>query len=295
MAGGGIGAHLLTKETLEAVRRRPWKRGREEILDLGLRWYDGHPADVERVATNLAHFGLPRDGAFLDGVLRGIVVHYFEKLFVLVKGYEAYWIAANRVELGDSLEPFREARETGRAVFAGQSHFGATYLMASVLMVNGIDVHTVGNFPEPVGSLLSANVAALAEKYGTARARLLNLADESVDVPTEMITALLRRQVVTNVYDERNSFCREVTLLGRKVLGGTGMDRILSRFGDGNCVVVTPFLVRTSDETFRYEVDRHSLAGGDIVGSFFRSYERRIREHPEQWYFIHEVHENFID
>jgi lauroyl/myristoyl acyltransferase len=292
---GGIGAHLLTRENLELVRRRPWKPGRREILDLGLRWYEAHPSDVERIARNLEHFGFPGDGTFLDGVLAGIVAHYFEKLFVLVKGYEAYWIAANRVESGDSLEPFREARETGRAVFAGQSHFGATYLMASVLMVSGIDVTTVGNFPEPVGSMLAANVATLAEKYGTARARLLNLADKRVDVPSEMITALIRRKVVTNVYDERNSFCREVTLLGRKILGGTGMDRILARFSDDDCLVVTPFLVRTSDETFRYEVDRHSLAAGDIVGSFFRSYERRIREHPEQWYFIHEVHENFVD
>jgi lauroyl/myristoyl acyltransferase len=167
--------------------------------------------------------------------------------------------------------------------------------MASVLMVGGIDVTTVGNFPEPVGSMLAANVAQLAEKHGTARARLLNLADKGVDVPTEMITALIRRRVVTNVYDERNRFCKDVTLLGRKVKGGTGMDRILERFDDDSCLVVTPFLVRTSDETFRYEIDRHSLAGGDIVGSFFRSYERRIREHPEQWYFIHEVHENFAD
>ncbi len=291
----GIGAHLLSTETLELVRRRPWKHGRREILDLGLRYYEAHPGDVELVARNLAHFGFPRDGAFLDEVLAGIVAHYFEKLFVLVKGYEAYWIAANRVETGDALEPFREARAAGKAVFAGQSHFGATYLMASVLMVGGIDVTTVGNFPEPVGSLLAANMASMTEKYGTARARLLNLADRNVDVPTEMITALIRRQVVTNVYDEHNRFCRDVTLLGRKVGGGTGMDRILERFTDENCVVVTPFLIRTSDETFRYEVDRHSLAGGDIVASFFRSYERRIREHPEQWYFIHEVHENFVD
>lgn len=292
---GGIGTHLLTGETLELVRRRPWRRGREEILEMGMRWYDGHPAEVERIADNLSHFGFPRDGAFLDEVLRGIVVHYFEKLFVLVKGYEAYWIAGNRVDVGDSLGVFREARAANKAVFAGQSHFGATYLMASVLMVGGVDVNCVGNFPEPVGGMLAANVATLAEKYGTARARLLNLADEGVDVPTEMITALMRRQVVTNVYDENNRFCREVDLLGRRVRGGTGMDRILQRFSDDDCVVLTHFLVRTSDEDFRYEVDRHSLAGGDIVGSFFRSYERRIREHPEQWYFIHEVHDNFVD
>ena len=290
-----VNAHLLTRENLELVRTRPWKRGREHVLELGRRYYDAHPGDADLVAQNLAHFGLDSGGAALEAALEGIVAHYFEKLFVLVKGYEAYWIAKNRVDVGDRLAPFEEARRDGKAVFVGQSHFGATYLMASVLMVHGIDVNTVGNFPEPVGSLLAKNIDAMAKRFDTGRARLLNLADPSVDVPTEMMTALARRRVVSNVYDERNRFCKRVELLGRPVLGGTGMDQVLKGFDDESCVVVTPFLVRTSDERFRYELDRHRLGEGDIIESFFRSYERRIRAHPEQWYFIHEVHENLLD
>ncbi|MFO8074430.1 MAG: hypothetical protein R6V85_21420 [Polyangia bacterium] len=290
-----VGSHLLNEDNLRLVGKLSWKFGRPKIIEAGMRYYDDHPEDVERVAANLEHFGLPGRGEALDRVLGEIVAHYYEKLFVLVKGYEAYWIAGNRVEVGDSLEPFYEAREAGRAVFVGQSHFGATYLMASVLMVNGIDVNTVGNFPEPVGGMLQKNVDAMAARWKTGRARLLNLADPSVDVPAEMLTALGQRKVVSNVYDENNRFCREVELLGRRIRGGTGMDKVLAGFDDSTCTVVTPFLVRTSDETFRYELDRHSLDAGDIIESFFSSYEKRIRAHFEQWYFINEVHESFVD
>ena len=60
-------------------------------------------------------------------------------------------------------------------------------------------------------------------------------------------------------------------------------------------MILTPFLVRTSDETFRYEVDRHYLSDGDIVESFYRSLEERVKKYYPQWYFIHELHESFED
>ena len=290
-----IGSFLQTSENLELVKQKSWKFGRPLIIEAGLRYYDQHPRDVKRIATNLAYMGLPNSGSDLDEVLRQMAIHYYEKLFVLVKGYECYWIAKHRIEMGDSLEPFHEARECGKAVFIGQSHLGATYLMGSALMANGIDINMVGNFPEPVGSMLERNIKTISEKYHTGQARLLNLADPSVDVPMEMINCLLSRQVVSNVFDENNSFCRPVSLLGREIMGGTGMDLILKSFTDHNVIVVTPFLIRTSEDTFRYELDRHYLAGGDIIASFFDSLERRIKEHFTQWYFIHELHHNFID
>ena len=180
-------------------------------------------------------------------------------------------------------------------MFVAQSHFGATYLLASVLMAHKIEASMVGKFPEPVGSLLRANGAAIAERYGTAKAHLLNLADPGVDVPMEMLVRLKQRQVLSNVFDENNEFSRPVRLLGREIFGGSGMDLILRHFTDAQLIVVTPFLVRTSDESFRYEIDRHSLAAGDVVQGFFGSLERRVLAHPEQWYFAQELHESFED
>ena len=71
------------------------------------------------------------------------------------------------------------------------------------------------------------------------------------------------------------------------------MDLILKRFSEDRVTVVTPFLIRTSDETFRLEVDRHSLTEGDLVASLYRSLEKRLHSYFQQWYFIHELHEAF--
>jgi lauroyl/myristoyl acyltransferase len=213
----------------------------------------------------------------------------------MVKTYEIYWIAKNRVEMGNSLDPFLEAKETGKAVFVGQSHFGATYLMGIALTTRGIDLNVVGNFPDPVGGMMREINDLMVRKYGTGSAEFINLAKGDVDVPMEMMRLLMTGKVVSNVYDENNRFCRPVELLGKKVMGGTGMDLILRNFNEDKVIAVTPFLVRTSDETFRYELDKHELGRGDLIKSFYRSLEKRIERHCEQWYFIHELHHSFVN
>jgi hypothetical protein len=287
-----VGKHLLNPPNLDLVKRLSWRFGRPKILEQGLRYYEAHPQDVAQVVRNLEHMGLPARGAALDEVLQGIVAHYYEKLFILVKGYEAVWIARNRVEIAPgALEPLEEARSAGKAVFLAGSHFGASYLQALVLAARGWDLHAVGRFPGPVGQALRANDARFAERYGTGRTTFLDVGDTESDVPGTMLQLMMTGGVLANVFDENNAFSRPRRLLGRTVHGGSGMDLILRHFDDRRVVVVTPFLIRTGDDTFRYETDHHSLASPDIVGDFYRSLERRLEHHHAQWYFIHELHE----
>ena len=289
-----IGSHLLNQQNLELVAGNSWSAGRARILELGRRYYTEHSAAAEQVASNLSRLGLANDGGLLDAALDGVVVHYYEKLFALVSTYEGYRTARDRVQVGLSLRPLFEARERGQGVFLAQSHFGATYLLGITLMVHGFDVNMVAKFPEPVGGMLRRNSDLIAERYGTGKLGLLNLAQPDLDVPGEMFRLLYQRKLVSNVFDEHNQFCKQVTLLGVPLMGGTGMDMILRNFKDEQIVVVTPFLIRTSDNTFKLEIDQHYLRDGDIIESFYRSLEKRVTAYPEQWYFIHEVHENFV-
>jgi len=288
-----LGSFLLGKDNLELVGKSSWTVGRRRLLEQGRRYYAEHEDEALRVSRNLAHLGLASDGGALDRALDGVIVHYYEKLFVITKTFDAYRLAKERIEVGLSLAPMFEARRRGQGIFVGQSHFGATYFLGLTLMVHDLDLFMVARFPEPVGGMMLRNGAIISRRYGTARARLINMAEPGVDVPGEMLRLLIKRQIVSNVFDERNSLCKRVELLGRPLHGGTGMDLILRNFDDERIAVVTPFLIRTSDESFRLEVDQHFLGQGDIVESFFRSLEQRVAAHPEQWYFIHEVHENF--
>jgi lauroyl/myristoyl acyltransferase len=290
----GIGSHLLSDDNLALVARSSWREGRRQIVELGRRYYDEHPSEARRVADNLAHLGLASDDRALDAALDGVVVHYFEKLFALVSVYDGYRVAKRRIDVGLSLKPLLEAQRRGQGVFIGQSHFGATYLLGVTLMLHGFDPHMVASFPGPVGAKLVRNARLIASRYNTGQLSLLNLADPKVDVPGEMLRLLVKRQMVSNVFDEMNEFCKDVKLLGRALKGGTGMDMILRNFDDEKIVVVTPFLIRTSDETFELEIDQHLLKDGDVIDSFYRSLEKRVKKYPDQWYFIHEVHENFV-
>jgi len=141
--------------------------------------------------------------------------------------------------------------------------------------------------------LLRNNIDKITERFGVGRTTPINLAEPGVDVPMEMMRLLKNREIVSNVYDENNQFCRPMNLLGRQIMGGTGMDLILKNFSDDEIIVVTPFLVRTSDETFRYELDRHTLSGGDITASFYKSLESRVQKYYQQWYFLSELHHSF--
>jgi len=286
-----IGKFLLTKETIEYVGKTSWKFGRPVIIDKGLKYYEENPKDVDMIVRNLEYAGLRSTGRYLDEVLEGIALHYYEKLFILTKRFEAYWIAKNRIATGESFKIIEDALRRKVPVFVAQSHFGASYFMNITFMVNGFDITSVGKFPEPAGSMIVSGSNLISEKYKTGKTKLVNIADPDTDVPYEMFSTLLRGGILSNVFDENNQFSRKVKLLSTEVMGGSGMDQFLKKFNDEKMVVVTPFIVRTSDESFSFELDRHLLAQPDIIQSFYNSLEKRIASHPQQWYFIHELHE----
>ena len=282
--------HLQTRENIERVSRTSWKFARRAILEQGMAYYESHPEDVERVRSNLEFMGLDATQPAVTAALEGIIVHYFEKFFVMVKDFEAHWIVENRIETGEGLGWLEQARAEGRGVFVGQSHFGGTYLIVPCLMTRGLDVTFVGLFPGPIFQMLRSNIDRYASRWNTGRATLVNVADEGALVPEIMIGALGSGDVVMNVYDENNAFSREVDLLGRRIWGGSGMDRIISSFDASRVDVVTPFLVRTGEDSFRLEMDRHSLDSPDVLQDMYASLAARVSRHPEQWYFLQELH-----
>lgn len=290
--GSKLGAHIQTKENMEMVAKESWKFGREKFIPIGMQFFKEHPEEVEQVVQNMKAFNLNTSEDSVQRVLKETVVHYYEKLFVLTKQYEAYWIVKNRVEVGDSLNPVKEALQSGKGVFIGQSHFGVTYFLPTVFMVHDISLFSVGYFPPPVGDILRNNTSRFAKKYDTGTFTIVNLAEEKVSPPLVMLQNLNQSKAVMNVFDEYNSLCKTVEIFGVKLKGGTGMDQILNSFSNDQLMVITPFLMRTSNETFKLEVDYHDLSSSNIIQDFFTSLQKRVAQYPEQWYFLQEVSEN---
>ena len=288
-----IGSYLLNKENLELVAKKSWKFGRAEILQQGRRYYDMHPEDVEEIVNNMRYMRLPVTDSSLSLTLEHIVAHYFEKLFILVKNYEAFWIAQKRIQISEEiLAYFSEARRDGKGLFLAEAHFGATYFLALALNVRGITISSVGKFPPPVGPMLRQNMAGMAARYHLGETTFLDLSTAETNAPMEMMSLFLQKKVVSNVFDENNQFCKVHELLGRPIMGGTGMDLILRSFSDKDLIILTPFLERNDAESFTLRVERHYLAAGNIIDSFFAALGRAITRAPEQWYFIRELAES---
>lgn len=289
-----IGSFLLNKENLELVGKKSWKFGRAEILKKGMDYFASQPAEVNEIKANLTYMGLATDPASLNRVLEQIVAHYYEKLFVLVKKFEAYWIAQNRITVTpETMEAFKEAQRDNKALFLAQSHYGATYFLAMALNVRQINLCSVGKFPPPVGPMLQSNMAELSAKYHIGTTSFVDLSSPTANAPMEMMSLFLQKKVVSNVFDENNQFCKVHKLLGKDIMGGTGMDMILRNFTDRDLVIITPFLVRNDDESFTFRSERHYLDRGNIIDSFFGALGRTISADPAQWYFIRELHESF--
>ncbi|MCK5808982.1 hypothetical protein KAH37_08370 [bacterium] len=287
-----IGKHLATRENITLVGSKSWKMGRPLIIDQGMKYYESHQKEVDQVINNIRYIGLDDSASAIDDALKGVVIHYYEKLFILTKSYEAVWIAKNRIETGEGVKRLQEEQQSGKAIFLAQSHFGASYLMAITLMTRNLNISMVGKFPEPVGSMIVDGSDRITEKYGTGKTTLINIADPAVDIPHEMFGALLGGKMLSNVFDENNEFCSPLSLMGKTVMGGSGMAQILRGFNDKKLTVATPFLIRTSDETFRFEIDFHTLSTENIIQDFFDSLGKRVKKYPDQWYFIHELHES---
>ncbi|HNW81577.1 MAG TPA: hypothetical protein PKG52_01680 [bacterium] len=286
-----IGKFLLTKENIQFVGKNSFKFGKTHIVDQGLRYFEKSKEEVAQIISNLEYMGMGSTGTALDAVLTGISVHYFEKLFVLTKSFEMYWIAKNRITIDENFQIIFDAVKSKLPVFVAQSHFGASYFMGITFMVNGLNIASVGKFPEPVGSMIVNGANLISEKYKTGKTKLINVANPETDVPYEMLNTLMRGGILSNVFDENNQFCNEMNLLDRKIMGGSGMDIFLKKYTDDKIIVVTPFLVRTGEDTYHFELDRHYLSKGNIIQSFYNSLGKRISAHPDQWYFIHELHE----
>lgn len=291
-----IGSFLLNKENLAIVGKKSWKFGRAEIMVKGLDYYHDPANGPERqeIVSNLTYMGLPTDDNSVEKVLEQIVAHYYEKLFVLVKQFESYWIAKNRITMPEEvLGWFEEAKRDNKAVFVAQSHYGATYFLAMALNVHNINITSVGKFPPPVGPLLEKNMVELAQKYHTGTTSFVDLSSPTANAPMEMMSLFLQKKVVSNVFDENNQFCKIHQLLGKPVMGGTGMDMILRNFNDRDLIIITPFLTRLDEDHFIFKAERHYLSAGNIIDSFYGALDRTLRSDFTQWYFIRELHHSF--
>jgi lauroyl/myristoyl acyltransferase len=197
----------------------------------------------------------------------------------------AAFLAENVVVADGDIEGLRAAIDTGRGVLLATCHFGAVELIGPALMIRGLPVTGVLRFATDAFSrVVQGRAAELAASGLFGRARFIEIGRPGVAAAVEMAAVLRRREVLLAVFDEETDYSIPVHLLGAQVRGGAGLDRLL-RFVNAPVSAMTAFMVRNGDGTYRLAVD--AAPDGSVQGMFGRL-EAAVREHPEQWYFLHE-------
>jgi lauroyl/myristoyl acyltransferase len=269
-----------------STERRVLKR---EVLACTLDWYAQNPAGRETIRANLAVFGLDSSNRALDAVVHHIALHYYEKLIPLYatpQDYAAY--LRERVSVGESARRIAETQKSGRASLVAVSHFGAVELITPTLALHGLDISAALRFTtQQLSDAAAQQARAFAESGLFGQVRFIEVGKPGVPAALEMAAVFRRSGILLSVFDERTDYSMQVSLLGRTVWGGAGLDKLIT-FARAPHRLFAAFMVRTGTETYRLDLEDVPENSPAPIQALFERLQSTVLAHPEQWYFLHE-------
>ena len=193
--------------------------------------------------------------------------------------------ASGRIDIvnGERLEAIRAS---GRPVVFVSGHMANIETMAAVLVASGITVQVT--YRAANNPYVDAQIRSARARYGV---RLF--APKGGDGARELLAGLARGESVALMNDQKFSEGPEVTFFGQPVNAAPGPTRLALRFG----TVIQPIsVVRLPGVRFRFTAhdpievattgDRQAniAQGVQAITTFI---EKRVRERPVDWFWVH--------
>ena len=223
--------------------------------------------------------------SLLKSVFRGIVFHYYEKLynaFSSVKGLKSF--LDSRIE-NRGLAVIRQALSEGKGLLLVTGHFGGVEFIPAFLAVNSCPVTIIARFSS---AHLRDTSIRKAEEFST---RIID-ADNTSNIMRAVSDNLRENRIVITQCDEigewRPSRNKSLFFLGREIHLDRTIDTLLKRW-DTSIV----FCIMQRDDKDRYHFIAHSLERGEPIlnsenlsvgARILKHLEKYIYEYPEQWY-----------
>jgi lauroyl/myristoyl acyltransferase len=273
----------------EAPGKTP-KAFRELILKRGRSWFDEHPEDRQIIAENAEAFGFSPSDEMLTSIEENISLHYFEKLVPLCgdPAFLAEFVRSN-VNAENAVKSVGTKLEEGKGVLLATPHFGAVELLTPTLSLQRIPMSAVLRFTtQELSERVHAHAEKLTEGGLFAPIRFIELGKPGTSAGMEMAAVIRRKEVLLTVFDEKTNYSIPVSLFGKKLWGGAGLDRLV-KFSSAPIAVFAAFMVRTEKE-FGYELRLAEIApdGNNLIQNMYDALQDILRDHFEQWYFLHE-------
>ncbi len=219
-------------------------------------------------------------------VFKGILAHYYEKMFIAFEDPERATGFLNKHVLSDNLSVLDEKMATGNGVIMVTGHYGAIEYIPTLLAVNRYPVTMIARFNS---RKLREKAFSQAEKY---EIKLIDAAANG-GVISSAVKELRKNRVVVTECDEikqwRPSKKGQISFLGKK----TRLDRTINVIHKRTKSAVVfgvihrhslkdyELIMHAYEDILSIMKDAQPSSVGETVLKFL---ERYIYENPEQWY-----------
>ncbi len=281
---------LHSHECIRKATEYDVEKGRASFRELALGYLSEHKDYYALIENNLKYFGLPCDTRAVETAVKHIGYHYHEKFVSFAKEPAFYPPFHERIAKPNAVidELLRNQRQK-RPTLILSAHFGAMALIPGVLNACKLDLSSIIRFPsERIKRLIVSKGTHIVETLGYGRTTFFEVDKQPM---LELVYGLEDGETYFSVLDEHTPFSVEVTFLGRTIGGGAGINKIIDIVGRDEMHVYFTAMVRGEDG-YALHVDRIDLSNSDYIQRMFDIHEGYVRAHPEQWFFLQEVHEN---
>ncbi|MBD3317756.1 MAG: hypothetical protein GF344_18365 [Chitinivibrionales bacterium] len=284
-----LSAYLQSPDNLAASRGKEPSEVKADFLRLGAAWFRDHPRESERIARNLHNLGLTADDEILERIREHIVLHYYEKLLPLC-GDPAYFhrFLSRNVDADSAVETLSQSIRNGKGVLLAVPHFGAVEFLAPVSAMHKLPISAVLRFKTAeLSRLAHQQVRHMAESGLFSEIKFVEIGKPGTNAALDMAAVLRRGEILLSVFDEKTEYSVPVQLLGRTVWGGAGLHKLL-KFAGASVDVYAAFMLRKEDVRYTLQLHPVDPQTDNPIQRLYNELERKLHEHPEQWYFLHE-------
>ncbi|NLL11803.1 MAG: hypothetical protein GX267_00210 [Fibrobacter sp.] len=259
------------------------------VLEKGNLWYKENPEESRLIENNLNLLGFPVSPQLIENIRYHVILHYYEKLLPLCGGPDFYFnFLQNQINYQDICGKLKNSIDAGKGVLLAIAHFGAIEFLAPVLATTKLPLNVVLRFSTEQFSRIAHERALALEKSGFfGPIRFIEIGRPGTSAALEMAAALRKKEILVSVFDEKTDYSKPVTLFGKKVYGGAGLDKLIY-FANTPIDCFTAFMIREDDDHYQLQINPTDLSKSNVVQQMYDQLQEMVKSHLEQWYFVHE-------
>jgi len=224
--------------------------------------------------------------AIVRGVFKGILWHYYEKIFNVYNSLERLKNFFNQNIKPDGIPVIEQGLARGKGVLLVTGHFGGIEFIPTYLAAQNYPVTIMVKFS-------SEHLRKMSNELATKMSFQIIDGNQCQNVVRTIMENLRKNRIVITQCDEieewRPSLKEEISFLGKR----TPLDKtinILTRRGDASLVFAVMRRINKHGYKFvahsREEINNaYGQTGNRSVGEIvLKSLEQYIYRHPEEWY-----------